>query len=150
MDKKSLISHKIFLSQRYAVQLFPYLIGKRHLVWFTTKKACNDAKQLDEQNLTIYGANYLKETGNLKDIQHSGWPRKMSTCKNLYCITSSRRNRYQKRPKNGLLFAWCIWNEILFWNGEESSCLNVSQRRLSTDTLIFKRHRETHKVWKYK
>jgi len=35
-----------------------------------------------------------------------------------------------------------------FWNGEESSCRNVSQTRLSTDTLIFKRHRETHKVWK--
>ena len=72
MDKKSLISHKIFLSQRYAVQFFPYLIGKRHLVWFTTKKACNDAKQLDEQNITIYGANYLIETGSLEDRQHSG------------------------------------------------------------------------------
>ena len=112
---------------------FPYLIGKRYLVWFTPKKACNDAKQLDEQNITIYCANYLIETGSLTDRQHSDWPLKMLTCKSLYCMTSSRRNRYQKRPKSGLLFAWCIWNEILFWNGEKSSCLNVSQRRLSTD-----------------
>jgi len=72
MDKKSLISHTIVLSQQYAVQFFPYLIGKRHLVWFTTKKACNDAKQLDEQNITIYDANYLNKTWNLKDKQHPG------------------------------------------------------------------------------
>ena len=30
-------------------------------------KACNFAKQLDEQNMTIYRPNYLNDTGSFKD-----------------------------------------------------------------------------------
>jgi len=56
--------------------------------------------------MTIYRPkNHLNETGSLKDIQHSGLPRKMSTRKNLYLMTSSRSNRYQNARKSGLLFA---------------------------------------------
>ena len=43
--------------------------------------ARKDAKQLDEQNMTIYRPkNHLliNETGSFKDRQHLGWPRKMS------------------------------------------------------------------------
>jgi len=34
----SFLSHKLILSRRYAVQVCAYVIGKRHLVWLTTKQ----------------------------------------------------------------------------------------------------------------
>jgi len=35
--------------------------------------ACNDAKHLDEQNMTMYRPKkHVNDTGSLKDIQHSG------------------------------------------------------------------------------
>ena len=55
---------------------------------------------IDVQSMTICRPmNHLNETRSLKDRQHLGWPRKISTRKKRYLMTLSRRYRYQNARK---------------------------------------------------
>jgi len=86
--------------------MFQYLICKS--MAYYERNTCNDAKQLDWQNMTSQHPQFhLKETVSLMDRQRSGWPRQMSALiidnnyyNNYYIfVTSLQLNCYRDARK---------------------------------------------------
>jgi len=115
-------------------------------MFYDKTNACNIAKQLDEQNMTVHRLkNHLNETGSFKDRQHSGWPRKMLTPKTDILWRHHDVIVIKTPEKWFAVYLMHLEPEFVLKRRGIVLSEHVSiQRRLYTDIFIFKRHRETH------